>query len=137
MVDILHCEELNAGSQKDVDLFFMEVAKAVLGTDEVWPSFQKGTNYPAVVYYITGSESVQTLKTQKDLTYTLRYEVRSNKFRETVELDRRIRQKLSKPDDPNQLGRLVSVQGVFDDPSDEMPSPDQTRQFIADSVQLR
>ena len=103
--------------RENVDLLFIRVAKATLGTDEVWASFQDSDNYPAVVYYLTGVESVQTLKRQKDFTYTLRYEVRAKSYKETIDIDLAIRKAL----DETHPRRLVSVQGVFDDPSDRNP----------------
>ena len=110
--------------KKDVESLFVEVARAAIGNNHVYPTFQKSQRgadgkdifiYPAVVYYVTGSESVQTLKNQHDFSKTVRYEVRAESYGETVGLDRDIRQRL---DDAN---RLISSQGVFDDPSDQNP----------------
>ena len=61
--------------KKDVESLFVEVARAAIGNNHVYPTFQKSQRgadgkdifiYPAVVYYVTGSESVQTLKNQKE-----------------------------------------------------------------------
>ena len=105
--------------KQDAEELLVAVVRAVLETDHCYPTFQRSVKrdgkdifiFPCCIYYVTGTDSIQTMKKQRDRTKIIRYEVRAGTKGETVGIDMNIRTALEA------TGRLVAVQGVFDDAS--------------------
>ena len=94
---------------------FFKVASSIVDVSRCHLSFQSDLEFPAIVYAEVGVDTIQTFQGPKEVSVSIRADVRAKVWEDVFRISDELISGLRK-----EKGRLIGIESLVDDPEDDL-----------------